>query len=366
MTRAALSARESRLISGPDSVGVKVLLIGTGASPIPPPGYGAVERIIFEYGQALARAGQSVKILNEVHGKGSLAEYRFALHLPSLLRREQYDVVHASTPVVASRLAAGGVPFVYTSHSRHWFWRENWRHRWGYWLERRAVRRASAVVALTSELEGAMRAALSPVLPRHIRVIPYGVDANAYAPDWGRRTGRNALGVGVIVPLKRWEIAAAALKGTGIRLRIVGPISNPSYAARVRGAGDAVELLGQVDEARLRELYSESDLLVHPSQVEVLPRAVLEAMASDLPVVGSSVVRSVFPEGRGAFIAPANSSEDALVQYIRTSAVRLAEDSNLRHAMGESGRAVAKETYSWDHIVAAHLDLYREVTGLGA
>ena len=361
MTRAGRPARPSRLISGTDSAGVKVLLVGTGAHPIPPTGYGAVERILFEYGQALVRAGHTVRILNEVHGSGALAEYRFALHLPARLRREEYDIVHASTPVVANRLAGAGIPFVYTSHSRHWFWRESWRHQWGFWLERRAVRRAAAVVALTPAVEAAMRATLPKESHAPLRVIPYGVDVDEYAPAWNLRTGRRALGVGIVLPLKRWEIAAAALRGTGTTLRIAGPVPNPAYAKRVRGAGDGVELLGEVDEPRLRQLYAESDLLVHPSQVEVLPRAVLEAMASSLPVVGSSVVGSLFPGGNGGLAAPSESSGDALIRFLHDSVERLVGDADLRREMGEAGRGVARETYSWDRIVAAHLELYREI-----
>jgi glycosyltransferase involved in cell wall biosynthesis len=344
---------------------VKVLLVGTGAYPIPPPGYGAVERILFEYGQALERAGQTVRILNEPYGSGALAEYRFALHLPSLLRNEDYDVVHASTPVVANRLAHAGVPFVYTSHSRHWFWRPAWSHRWGFWLERRAVRRASAVVALTTDVEAAMRTTLPTHAEGLIRVIPYGVNLEEYSPAWEARTGRRALGVGLVVPLKRWEFAAAALKGTGVGLRIVGPLPDPSFAARVRSAGEAVELIGEVTEGDLLRKYSESDVLVHPSQVEVLPRAVIEAMASGLPVVGSSVIASMFPGGKGGYTAPAGTSNEELVQFIRSSVQRLAADAALRKEMGEAGREAATTTYSWDRVVAAHLELYRETTRSG-
>ncbi len=353
--------RPSKLISGTDSAAVKVLLVGTGAHPIPPTGYGAVERVLFEYGRALERAGHTVRILNEVHGSGSLAEYRFAFRLPSRFRPEEFDIVHASTPVVANRLAAAGVRYVYTSHSRHWFWRPKWRHRWGFRLERRAVRRAAAAVALTTDLEAAMRSVLPDGWNHPLRTIPYGVDSEQYVPAWPLRTGRRALGVGVVLPFKRWEVAAAALKGTGVSLRIVGPVPDSSYSGRVRVSGDAVELLGEVDESHLRQLYAESDFLVHPSQVEVLPRAVLEALASGLPVVGSSVVGSLFPSERAGMVAGKEATSEELVQFFRGSAERLAGDAELRRRMGEAGRALVKEAYSWDRVVAAHIELYGAV-----
>ena len=47
---------------------------------------------------------------------------------------------------------------------------------------------------------------------------------------------------------------------------------DPGLTQRLRvRVGDSVELLGEVDQSRLRQLYAESDVLVHPSQVELLP-----------------------------------------------------------------------------------------------
>jgi glycosyltransferase involved in cell wall biosynthesis len=340
---------------------VKVLLVGTGIHPIPPTGYGAVERILAEYAQALNEAGHPTQVVNEVRHGNSFDEYRFAMHLPSLIRREKYDVIHASTPVVANRLAGAGFSFVYTTHSRHWFWRESWRHRWGFWLERRAVRRAAATVALTPDVQAAIRDSFPKGITVTTRVIPYGINATGLAPAWDDRTGRRALGVGVVLPLKRWEVAAAALRGTGITLRIAGPLPDPAYAQRLRTAGDSVELLGEVDETRLRQLYAESDFLLHPSQVEVLPRAVLEAMASGLPVVGSSVVGSMFPGGRGALIAPSGATGQDLVRFFHDSTNRLAADPALRRAMAEAGRIQATTTYAWPRIVAEHVELYQQL-----
>lgn len=344
---------------------MKVLLVGTGAHPIPPTGDGAVERILDQYAQALHESGNSTRVVNEVRHGGSFDEYWFALHLPSLIRHEEFDVIHASTPVVANRLAGMGLPFVYTSHSRHWFWRKSWRHRWGFWLERRAVRRAAATVALTPEVESAIRATLPKGRAVTTRVIPYGVNAAEFEPAWEARTGRRALGVGLVLPLKRWEVAAAALRGTGITLRIAGPTPDPGYAQRVRAVGDSVELLGEVDQSRLRQLYAESDVLVHPSQVELLPRSVLEAMASSLPVVGSSVIGSLFPGGRGGMTAPSGAQGEALVRFVRSSVERLTSDPALRREMGTDGRSRVMETYAWGPVVAAHLELYRQL-GLAA
>ncbi|HXQ79251.1 MAG TPA: glycosyltransferase family 4 protein [Thermoplasmata archaeon] len=335
---------------------MRVLLIGGGVQPIPPTGYGAVERILDDLRKALVAAGHEADVVNQVRHRRMRDEYPFAWQLPRLLKGRRYDVLHAHTPVVANRLACSGFPFVYTSHSRHWYYRDRLSHRWGYWLERRAVRRASAVIALTPTLERTMIGAVAPPLPP-ITVIPFGVDSERFRPDWTRRSGREVLGVGVVLPFKRWEIAARALRGLGVRLRIAGPMPSPEYAARVRAAGDRVEMLGEVSEEELVRLYAESDLLLHPSAVEVLSAAVLEGLAAGLPVVGGPAVRGVVEEGVTGWSIP-DTDTVSFVAGIREQAGRLVSDATARREMGENARRQAQNRYSWPQVVAAHLRVY--------
>jgi glycosyltransferase involved in cell wall biosynthesis len=340
---------------------VRVLLIGGGVQPIPPTGYGAVERILDDLRTALRAAGHEAEVLNQVRHRRMRDEYPFAWQLPRLLKGQRYDVLHAHTPVVANRLAFGGYPFVYTSHSRHWFYRDRLSHRWGYWLERRAVRRASAVVALTPNLERTMRAVVRPPLPP-MSVIPFGVDAERFRPDWTHRSGREALGVGVVLPFKRWELAARALRGLGVRLRIAGPMPSPEYAAKVRTAGDTVEMLGEVSEEELLRLYSESDFLVHPSAVEVLSAAVLEGFSAGLPVLGGSAIAGIVEDGVTGWSVP-DADPSSFVTVLRDRATHLVSDGAARRAMGERARSEALNRFSWPQVVAAHLRVYESVRG---
>ena len=338
---------------------MRILLIGGGVHPIPPTGYGAIERILADFSTALAAAGHEAVIINQVRHRRMRDEYPFAWQLPRLLAREPYDILHANTPVVGNRLAGRHLSYVYTSHSRHWFYREQLSHRWGYYLERRAARRASAVVALTDPLRLAMERAVRPPLPP-ISVIPFGVDATRFRPAWERRTGRVALGVGMVAPFKRWEVAARALRGTGLTLRIAGPTPSPGYAARIRSEGDFVELLGEVSGAELERLFAESDLLLHPSAVEILSATVLEALAAGLPVLGGTSVDGVVDEGRTGWVVRSDSPQE-LARGLREKATLLAGDDALRRRLGEAGRAVALERYAWPMVVGRHLEVYRAV-----
>ncbi len=340
---------------------MRILLIGGGVHPIPPTGYGAVEQILTDLRAALLAAGQEAVIINRVRHRRTRDEYPFAWELPRILRNERYDVLHAHTPVVANRLAGRRLPFAYTSHSRHWYYRDRWTHQWGYFLERRAVRRATAVIALTEPLRRTMEAV---VRPPHapLTVVPFGVDADRFRPAWDRRTGGRALGVGVVLPFKRWEWAAEALKGSGLTLSIAGPMPSREYAEEVRRAGDRVELLGEVDPPTLERLYAESDLLVHPSAVEILSATVLQGLAAGLPAIGGPAVDGVVDPDVTGWVLPDRSREE-FVRSAAEKARRLSSDPAMRRRMGDAARAVAQDRFSWRKVVEAHLEVYRSVVG---
>lgn len=341
---------------------MRIGLLGTGVHPIPPVGYGGVERTLAEYSTALRAAGHQPIVLNAVRKGRSLDEYWFSLGLPKLLKSADWDVLHASTPVVANRLAQLGHPYVFTSHSRHWFDRRGVRQRWGHFLDRRAVRDSSHTVALTDRLRRQIRAEVPNVPEAQLTVIPIGVDAERFRPEWDRRTGKVALGVGVVASFKRWHLAASALRGTGITLRIAGPIADSSYADQVRAAGDSVELLGEVTDEQLRAEYARGDLLLHPSRVELLAGVVLQGLAAGMPVLGASPVAELIPPGAGA-AAPEGSDEAAIVAFLRNQAVALADDSARRRAAGDAGRTAALERYSWASVVRAHEPIYERLRG---
>ena len=339
---------------------MRVLLVGTGVQPIPPTGYGGVERTIAEYASALRTAGHEAMVLNDVRRGRSTDEYRFAWHLRQRLDGLAYDVVHASTPVVANRLAMLGRPFVYTTHSRHWFETGGTRGRWGLFLETRAVRRAAHTVALTRRLQERILARVGRRIADHCSVVPIGVDLERFQPEWARRGRLQALGVGVVRPFKRWEVAARALRGTGWTLTIVGPTPDAGYAAALRSLGDHVRLLGEVDEATLTRAYAESDLLVHPSRVELLAGVVLQGLASALPVLGAEAVAELIGPGCGGAAGP-GASDAEVEQFLKDSVEVYAREPDRLRVDGLNARESARTRFAWPKIVAEHVALYERL-----
>lgn len=328
---------------------MKVLLVASGKIPVPPPDYGAVERHVAELAAALRARGHDVEVLAPVLG-GRAREFRVAWRARRRFRAGGFDVLHAHTTGVAAGLAALGVPFAYTSHSRHWRTVEGPRERAGFALERYACARASALVALTPEVRDAM---LEAGIPGAV-VVPNGVDASRF--DVPRaHAGFRVLCLGEVRPHKGMHVAAVAAQGLG-EVRVVGPVRDPPYATRLEEAGARV--LGVLSEEDLREEFATADVFAHLSTSEALSLAVLEAMAAGLPLVASDVCVGQVEDGVNGFAVRAGD-DDARVAAARAAFGRLAADAGLRARMGVESRRLATERFAWDAVAAKVEAAYR-------
>ena len=99
-----------------------------------------------------------------------------------------------------------------------------------------------------------------------------------------------------------------------------------------------------------------ADLFVLPSHSEGFSMAILEALAAGLPVVISKQCN--FPEvsehDAGLVIEP---NDAAVTEAIST----LLSDDQLRTRMGQNGRNLVREKYTWDAIAASMAGLYQRL-----
>lgn len=95
--------------------------------------------------------------------------------------------------------------------------------------------------------------------------------------------------------------------------------------------------------ASLLELYAAADLFVFPTFADTLPLVVMEAMASGLPVVTTTVgaVREEIDDGVSGLLVPP-ADVDALSRAVG----RLVDDPQLRQRMGAEARRVACERFN--------------------
>ena len=92
----------------------------------------------------------------------------------------------------------------------------------------------------------------------------------------------------------------------------------------------------------LKELYAKADIFVFPTQADCFPMAVIEAMATGLPVITTDVgaLTDEVENGVNGFIVPPRDA-GAVVAAVRT----LVEDESRRHTMAIASRRLVEERF---------------------
>jgi glycosyltransferase involved in cell wall biosynthesis len=204
--------------------------------------------------------------------------------------------------------------------------------------------------------------------------IPHGVrlsrfrpqiDRSAYATALGIAPGRTIVGtIGRPIPEKGHAHLIEAIpqilsQHPETEFLIVGEgLLRESLEVRSRSA----EFRGRVHFTGARsdtpELLALMDVFVFPSISEGFGIAVIEAMASSLPVVASRIrpLSDIIDDGVTGLLVPPSDSA-ALAGALN----RLLSDESLRLRLAASGRTLVESRYTDRHMVGAHENLYVEL-----
>lgn len=226
-------------------------------------------------------------------------------------------------------------------------------------LQRFGYSQADRVVA-NSEA-GASRLRLEGVEERRIAVVRNGLDLAPFAIRASPRGRHRVVTVARFRPEKAHEVLLAAisrLRGdwpdVEVWLAGDGP-REPALRALAHELkiADAVRFLGHRDD--VPELLAQCDVFVLPSRIEAAPNAVLEAMASGLPVIASRVggVPEAITHGvNGILVHP--DDPDALAGALGS----LFADPSSAERIGRAGRSHVESNYSFDRMVSSFEQLY--------
>jgi glycosyltransferase involved in cell wall biosynthesis len=121
---------------------------------------------------------------------------------------------------------------------------------------------------------------------------------------------------------------------------------------------DRINFVGNIEQEKLLKYYWDADILVNPSLSEAFGMSLAEAMATNLPVIGTRVggMTSVIEEGKtGLLVEPANPS--ALAKAI----LELLGDRERRQEIGIEGHLRANKLFSWDKIAEDIFSCYKVV-----
>lgn len=386
------------------AVPLRVLHVVAGISPL----YGGTTQAVLEMCQSLRQAGLAAEIATtDEDGQGGnwdvplgrpvsrdgttvyyfhspvLRRYGVSPGLAWWLRANLagYHVVHIHgffsyvTPPAAYFAWACGVPYIVRpsgeldaySLQKHLGWKRAYLEAIG-----KPILKQAAAIHCTSELERAhverLAAGARPV------VIPLGVNGtrNRGLPRGRFRARHPWLGTR---PLVLFLSRLAAKKGLDLLLPALAALRQNDFVLVIAGSGSPEEerqvrhwvevsglggrtlWAGFVEGEEKAALLADADLFVLASRDENFGLAAGEALAAGLPVVISDQVsfHSDVVRARAGLVVPCQV--EPLAQAIET----LLDDAGLRRQMGERGRRLMRERYSWEQVTRELVALYAAV-----
>ena len=332
----------------------------------------------------LARLREAGVDLYFVPGRHPLLDPRYLPALVRAVRDFAPDIVNLHT---ASMAIVGGLlrplarqpVFQYSDHTpidaRDTPWLSNWQR-----LALRLVApRMHQVVCVASEA-GRVMADQFGIAPERMRVVPTGIDIpDTDALPAARERTRRALGIardekilgsiGMMDKRKGYHDLLEAFASAGAalhdwRMVLFGDgrdLDQLRALARQRGLDQQVIFTGYWEGSAMEALAA-LNLYVHPSYMEAMSAAIIEAAACQLPIVGSSVCGNtdvVFPGENGWLFAPGDREalSSAIVEACRLNPAE-------REAMGRVSRQRALG-FSTEKMVRAYEELWSELAAKG-
>jgi N-acetyl-alpha-D-glucosaminyl L-malate synthase BshA len=128
--------------------------------------------------------------------------------------------------------------------------------------------------------------------------------------------------------------------------------------ARRLGLQDRVRFLGRRD--RVEELAGIADVFLLPSELESFGLSALEAMACEVPVVGSDAggLPEVVKHAETGFLLPVGD-----IDGMAARSIEILKDEEHRRCLGQAGRRRAAALFGTDRVVSQYERFYERVLG---
>lgn len=282
--------------------------------------------------EILARASFDVAHLEQVHLAGYQTITQGKWHIPTVLRQQNIE----------SHLA-----------ERYWRTQTGLRRLYARLLAHRMRRYEAAMCAIMdcclaiTDADAQRLRALSP--QANVLVVPAGVDTPAFRPSPGREEPDTLVFVGSMdwlpnIDAARWfcqeVLPAIRRECPALQLYIVGK-NPPPEVCRLAEPG-AVHITGFVED--VRDYFARAAVFVVPLRVGGGMRVkLLQALAMERAVVSTSIGAEGIAVTHGQDILLADSAPDFAQRIIN-----LLHNPELRARLGENGRRLVEERYSWE------------------
>lgn len=190
------------------------------------------------------------------------------------------------------------------------------------------------------------------VEPEKIKVIPNYVNTDAFAPAESTDTGIDVLCVGRLSREKRYDLVLDALRGTGLRLCIIGagPEKKKLQILASRLRVDLV-IIDRVENEKLPDYMNRAKVFLLASAREGHPKSLAEAMSCGCACVGTDVpgIRNQIKDGVSGLLVSSNPAD------LRSAVQAVLADSELRGRLGQGARHYACQNFALDKIFRLYM-----------
>jgi len=223
-------------------------------------------------------------------------------------------------------------------------------------------KKASTLIACS---QGLKDRALQFMPSATIDVITNGIDLNMFHPAQNDKAQQELklLTVGRLSVTKRFEILIDTVEilhkaGRNVHLTIAGGgamLNRLKQIVSQKNLTDIIDVKGRIESDLMPDLYRQNDIFVSASMQEGMSNAMLEAMASGLPIITTRC------EGVDELIA----DNGIVVEQARPDAIadeiqKLADDKNGYDLMCKAARKKV-EQFGWAHIAEQYLRYYKNI-----
>jgi len=186
-------------------------------------------------------------------------------------------------------------------------------------------------------------------------VIPNYVDTEIFKPQNIKKRDCSICFVGRLVKEKNLFSLLKAISGLHYELTIIGsgPLKDDLKKCANQN-GINVRFPGIIPNNKLPEILNQHELFILPSLYEGMPKALLEAMACGLPVIGTNVygIREVIRHEKNGILCGTNP------ESIREAILKLMNDEKLKQKISIEARKTIEKFFSIKKIIEKEFDLY--------
>lgn len=225
-------------------------------------------------------------------------------------------------------------------------------------LEREVFGAADAVIVTTDEMKHTVNGHYG-VCAEKIFVVPNYVDTDIFRPDPGvEKNPKRLVTIARLSPQKNLAALLEAVRPLDIELKLIGTGElEADLRRRAAGGRCRVEFMGNVPSRAIPGILNAAGVFVLPSLYEGHPKALIEAMACGLCVIGSKAdgIRELIDDGRTGFVCATDPG--SIRAAIETALPAVAQSG----VIGENARRYAFERFALEKVVDKEVDVYRYV-----